>query len=60
MLVSLESLDSLVPLVLVAPLDPLAKLEMMVTAVDLASPETEVSLALRVLVVSPEPLDFQE
>lgn len=60
MLVSLESPDRLAPLVLVAPLDLLAKLERTVTMADLASPETEVPPDLRVLVDSPEPLDFQE
>lgn len=60
MLVSPESPVRLVELVLVAPLDPLAKLERTVTMADLASPETEVPPELRVLVDSPEPLDFQE
>lgn len=59
-LVSPESLDRLAPLVLVAPLDPLAKLERTVTTADPASPETEVPPAPRVLVDSPEPPDFQE
>lgn len=59
-LVSLESLDRLAPLVLVDPLDPLAKPERTVTTADLANPETEVPPAHRVLVDSPEPLDFQE
>lgn len=57
---SLESPDRPALLVLVVLLDPLAKLEKMVTMADLASPETEVSPALRVLVDSLEPLDFQE
>lgn len=60
MLVSLASLDRPALLVPVALPDLLAKLERMVTMADLASPETEVSPALRVLVDSPEPLDFQE
>lgn len=59
-LVSPESPDRLAPLVLVDPLDPLAKLERTVTMADLVSLETEVSLAHRALVDSPEPLDFQE
>jgi len=59
-LVSPESPDRVDPLVLVAPQDLLAKLERMVTTADLASPETEVPLALRELVDSPEPLDFLE
>jgi len=58
--VSLESLDRQELLVLVAPQDLLVKLERMVTTADLASPETEVPPALRVLVDSPEPLDFLE
>lgn len=57
---SLESPDRPALLVLVALLDLLAKLEKMVTMADLASPETEVPPALRVLVDSLEPLDFQE
>lgn len=60
MLVSPESPVRVAPLVLVAPLDPLANLERTVTMADLASPVTEVPPALRVLVDSPEPLDFQE
>lgn len=60
MLVSLESPDRLVALALVAPLDPQANLEKMVTMADPVSPETEVSPAHRVLVDSPEPPDFQE
>lgn len=55
-----ESLDRLALLVLVAPLDLLVNLVKMVTTADLVSPETEVPLAHRVLVDSPEPLDFQE
>lgn len=60
MLVSPESLDRLVPSDLVAHPDLLANLERTVTMADLASLETEVPPALRVLVDSPEPLDFQE
>lgn len=60
MLVSPESPVRLALLVLVAPLDLLAKLERTVTMADLASPETEVPPEFRVLVDSPEPLDFQE
>lgn len=59
-LVSPESLDRLAMLVPVAHLDPLANLERMVTTADLASPETEVPPAHRVLVDSLEPPDFQE
>lgn len=55
-----ESPDRQDNLVLVAPQDLLAKLERTVTMVDLASPETEVLPAPRVLVDSPEPLDFLE
>lgn len=60
MLESLESPDRLVLLVLVAPLDLLASLAKTVTMEDLASPEIEDPLELRVHVVSPEPLDFPE
>lgn len=59
-LVSPESLDRVALLDLVDPLDPQANPERTVTTADLASPETEVPPALRVLVDSPEPLDFQE
>lgn len=60
MLVSPESLDRLAQLVPVDPLDHMANLERTVTMVDLANLATEVSLDLRVLVDSPELLDFQE
>lgn len=55
-----ESLDRVALLVPVDPLDPLAKPERTVTMADLASLETEAPLALRVLVDSPELLDFLE
>lgn len=60
MLVSPESLDRLAQLVPAVPLDPSASLERTVTTVDLANLVIEVSLDLRVLVDSPEPLDFPE
>lgn len=58
MLASPESLDRLVQLALVDPLDLLARPVKMVTMADLASPEIEDLLDLRVLVDSQELLDF--
>lgn len=55
-----ESQDRLDQLVLVALLDPLAKMVKMVTMADLENPEIEVPLELRVHVVSPELLGFLE
>jgi len=60
MLESLASLDKLVPLVLVAHLDPLASLARTVTMEDLVSLEIEDPPVLRVPVDSPEPPDFPE
>lgn len=55
-----ESQDKLDQLVLVALLDPQAKMVKMVTMADLENLEIEVPLELRVHVVSPELLGFLE